>query len=185
MRPNKFGIRGMKSVWLKGRFVYFWMPPVSLQNEIVVAKAREWNAKLDAHRGINNCTKPTLGPVIPMTVADLFRKYESSSRFTWYVPRTRQGYACFYRLVETSLIEDGSFFWELQHIRCNQGSVWLWDVEIRRNHSALPLLGTKYVGSDYLQLKSVGGTKAPEPVSGICHARTCGSAASESTMIAM
>jgi hypothetical protein len=31
MRPNKFGIRGMKSVWLKGRFVYFWMPPVSLQ----------------------------------------------------------------------------------------------------------------------------------------------------------
>jgi hypothetical protein len=31
MRPNKFGIRGMKGVWLKGRFVYFWMPPVSLQ----------------------------------------------------------------------------------------------------------------------------------------------------------
>jgi hypothetical protein len=61
MRPNKFGIRGMKRVWLKGRFVYFWMPPVSLQKagvfrhatltdfDIVVTKAREWNAKLDAH----------------------------------------------------------------------------------------------------------------------------------------
>jgi hypothetical protein len=70
MRPNKFGIRGMKGVWLKGRFVYFWMPPVSLQKagvfrhttlgtdfEIAVAIAREWNAKLDAHRGINNFAK--------------------------------------------------------------------------------------------------------------------------------
>jgi hypothetical protein len=78
MRPNKFGIRGMKRVWLKGRFVYFWMPPVSLQKagvfrhttlgtdfDIAAAKAREWNTKLDAHRGANNCA--TLGPSIPMT----------------------------------------------------------------------------------------------------------------------
>src|SRR5262249_27234704 len=123
MRRNKFGIRGMKCVRLKGRFVYFWMPPVSLQKagvfrhttlgtdfDTAVAKAREWNTKLDAHRGVNNRVKPTLGLVIPMTVADLFRKYESSPRFTWYVPRTRQDYACFYRLIETSPIEDGSLF---------------------------------------------------------------------------
>jgi hypothetical protein len=115
MRANKFGIRGMKSAWVKGWFVYFWMPPMSLQKagvfrhttlgtdfDIAVTKACEWNEKLDAHRGVNNCVKPTLGLVIPMTVADLFRKYEKSPRFTWYVARTREDYACFYRLPETT-----------------------------------------------------------------------------------
>jgi hypothetical protein len=123
MRPNKFGIRGMKSVWLKGRFVYFWMPPVSLQKAGVfrhttlgtdfhtaVAKAREWNAKLDAHRDVNKCAKPTLGPIIPKTVADLFRKYEISPRFARYVRRTRQDYTCFYRQIEIMSTDDGLMF---------------------------------------------------------------------------
>jgi hypothetical protein len=59
MRPNKFGIRGLKCVWLKGRFVYFWVPPVSLQIagifrhttlgtdfDTAVSKARVWNERL-------------------------------------------------------------------------------------------------------------------------------------------
>ena len=72
--------------------------------DIAVAKAREWNAKLDAHRGVNNCAKATLGPVTPMTVADLFRKYERSAWFTWYVPRTRQNYACFFCALSSPLL---------------------------------------------------------------------------------
>jgi hypothetical protein len=31
MRTNKYGVRGLKGVQLKNRFVYFWTPPVSLQ----------------------------------------------------------------------------------------------------------------------------------------------------------
>jgi hypothetical protein len=124
MRPNKFGIRGMNSVWLKGRFVYFWMPPVSLQKAgvfrhttlgtdlpVALTKASEWNARLDAHRGANHFTKPTFGPVIPMTVGDIFRKYESSSRLARYVRRTRQDYFCFYRQTETMSTDDALMFW--------------------------------------------------------------------------
>jgi integrase len=116
----------MKSVWLKGRFVYFWMPPVSLQKagvfrhttlgtdfDIAVAKAREWNAKLDAYRDVNKCAKPTLGSVIPMTVADLFRKYEISPRFARYVRRTRQDYTCFYRQIEIMSTDDNLMFGHL------------------------------------------------------------------------
>jgi hypothetical protein len=99
------------------------MPPVSLQKagvfrhttlgtdfDIAQAKARQWNIKRDEYRGVNNCAKPALGLVIPMMVADLFRKYELSPRLTWYVLRTRQDYACFYRLIETTLTEDGLLF---------------------------------------------------------------------------
>jgi hypothetical protein len=42
--------------------------------DIAAAKARQWNTKLDAYRGVNNCTKAALGPVIPMTVADRRQK---------------------------------------------------------------------------------------------------------------
>jgi hypothetical protein len=37
-----------------------------------IAMAGEWNAKLDEHRGVTIRPKATLGPIIPMTVADLF-----------------------------------------------------------------------------------------------------------------
>jgi integrase len=127
MRPNKFGIRGLKSVWLKGRFVYFWVPPVSLQKaglfrhttlgtdfDTAVSKARLWNERLDAHRGVINRERLTLGTIIPMTVADLFRKHERSPRFAQYVPRTQQDYACFYRIIETLRTEDGSLFGNLK-----------------------------------------------------------------------
>lgn len=67
MRTNKYGIRGLKSVKLKKELFYFWVPPVSLQKagifryatlgpnfNVAAAKARKWNAKLDAHRGAVN-----------------------------------------------------------------------------------------------------------------------------------
>jgi hypothetical protein len=31
MRTNKYGVRGLKGVQLPKAFVYFWVPPVSLQ----------------------------------------------------------------------------------------------------------------------------------------------------------
>jgi hypothetical protein len=129
MRPNKFGVRGLKSVWLKGRFVYFWVPPVSLQRagifrhttlstdfDAAVAKARALNERLDSHRDEKTPARPTLGPIIPMTVADLFRKYESSPRFGCYVPRTRQDYSCFYRLIERTVTNDGVMFGNLNFL---------------------------------------------------------------------
>jgi hypothetical protein len=98
VRTNKFGIRGLKSVRVKGRLVYFWGPPVSLQKrgifqnktlgtdfDIAAAKAREWNVKLDAHRGIAGPAPPALGQIMPKTVADLFQKFEASPRFEKYV----------------------------------------------------------------------------------------------------
>jgi hypothetical protein len=90
MRSNKYGVRGLKSVQFKRGLVYFWVPPVSLQNAGVfhhttgsdfaaaVAKARDWNTSLDKHRSVLNCIGPTLGPIIPMSVAELFRKFEIS-----------------------------------------------------------------------------------------------------------
>jgi integrase len=123
MRPNKFGIRGLKRVWLKGRFLYFWVPPVSLQKvglfrhttlgadfDAAVLKARVWNERLDAYRGAIKRERPTLGIIIPMTVADLFRKYERSPRFAQYVLRTQQDYACFYHIIKTTPTEVDSMF---------------------------------------------------------------------------
>jgi integrase len=127
VRTNKFGIRGLKSVRVKGRLVYFWGPPVSLQKrgifqnktlgtdfDIAAAKAREWNVKLDAHRGIAGPAPPALGQIMPKTVADLFQKFEASPRFQKYVLRTRQDYACFYRHIEIARIDNGTMFGHLK-----------------------------------------------------------------------
>jgi integrase len=126
MRVNKYGIRGLKGVKLKRGFVYFWVPPVSLQKDGIfhhttlgtdfhaaVAMARSWNAKLDAHRGASICTKVTLGPIKPRTVAYLFRNFEISPRFSRYALRTRQDYSCFYRHIETTPADGGSMFGNL------------------------------------------------------------------------
>jgi hypothetical protein len=132
MRSNKFGVRGLKSVQFKRGLVYFWVPPVSRQKAGVfrhttlgsdfaaaVAKARDWNTSLDKHRGVVNCIGPTLGPIVPMpivpmSVADLFRKFEISRRFSRYAIRTCQDYSCFYRHIETNRAEDGRLLGELR-----------------------------------------------------------------------
>ena len=67
MRVNKFGIRGLKCVLIKGRPTYFWTPPVSLQKlgifkhktlgtvfDAAVAQANHWNAKLNAYRNAHD-----------------------------------------------------------------------------------------------------------------------------------
>jgi hypothetical protein len=126
MRVNKYGVRGLKGVQLKRGFVYFWVPPVSLQKAgafqhttlsidfaAAIAMARDWNAKPDVHRGVLIRTKPTPGPIRPMTVADLFRKFEISPRFYRYALRTRQDYSCFYRHVETTPTDRGALFGDL------------------------------------------------------------------------
>jgi integrase len=114
----------LKSVQFKGGLVYFWDPPVSLQKAGVfhhttlgsdfaaaVAKARDWNTSLDKHRGVVNCIAR---PIIPMSVADLFRKFEISPRFSRYAIRTCQDYSCFYRHIETNRAEDGRLLGELR-----------------------------------------------------------------------
>jgi len=123
MRTNKYGVRGLKGVQLKRGFIYFWIPPLSLQKaglfkcktlgadfSVAVARARDWNSKLAEHRGAVNLKKPPLSKINPMTVAYLFRTFEASPRFARYAPRTRQDYSCFYREVETTLTQDGRVF---------------------------------------------------------------------------
>jgi hypothetical protein len=94
MRTNKYGVRGLKGVQLKKGFIYFWVPPVSLQKAglfkyetlgadfyAAAAKAQELNAKLASHRGTVNRKKPTLSKITPMTMAYLLRMFEASPRF--------------------------------------------------------------------------------------------------------
>jgi hypothetical protein len=94
MRTNKYGVRGLKGVQLKRGFVYFWTPPVSLQKAGIfqhktlgidfataVARAHDWNEKLEAHRRARTEKKPTLTTINPMTVGYLVRQFEASSKF--------------------------------------------------------------------------------------------------------
>ena len=123
MRTNQYGIRGLKGVQLKRGFIYFWVPPLSLQRAglfkyetlgadfpAAVIKAKDWNGKLAKHRGALIVKKPPLDTVGPMTVGYLLRKFENSPKFARYAHRTRQDYSCIYRDVETTLTEDGSIF---------------------------------------------------------------------------
>ena len=127
MRTNKYGVRGLKGVQLKRKFVYFWTPPVSLQRAgifqhktlgtdlaIAVAKAHDWNSKLDAYRRARNGIKPTLATIIPMTVGYLVRQFESSPKFVRYSRVTRQDYSNIYRNVETQLVDDQRMFGEVK-----------------------------------------------------------------------
>lgn len=127
MRTNKYGVRGLKGVQLKRGFVYFWTPPVSLQKAgifqhmtlgtdyvIAVAKAHDWNAKLEAHRLARNGIKPKLTTINPMTVGYLVRQFESSPKFARYSRVTRQDYSNIYRNVETQIVGDQRMFGEVK-----------------------------------------------------------------------
>jgi hypothetical protein len=125
MRTNRYGVRGLKGVQLKRRFVYFWDPPVSLQRrkvfrfttlgtdfDVAVDKAKQLNSKLDAYRAAVRGTKPVLLTITPMTVAYLFRQFEVSPRFARYASRTRGDYSSAYRGLETFMIGGDRMFGE-------------------------------------------------------------------------
>ncbi len=127
MRTNKYGVRGLKGVQLNNGFVYFWTPPVSLQKagifkhktlgtdfETSVAKARDWNCKLEAYRLAVNGTKPMLKSIEPMTVGYLVRQFEASPRFARYSLRTQRDYSRMYRNVEAQTVDGYPMFGELR-----------------------------------------------------------------------
>ena len=126
MRTNKYGVRGLKGVQLKRGLVYFWTPPVSLQKAGIfryktlgtdfyaaVAKAHDWNAKLDAHRQTRNVPKPVLAVINPMTVGYLVRQFEASPKFARYALQTRQEYSRIYRSTETQIVSGDKMLGEL------------------------------------------------------------------------
>lgn len=119
MRPNRYGIRGLKCVRLKRGPVYFWTPPLALLKagvfhtatlgtDLTVAteRARYWNAGLDAYRSARAAPKPKLGPIKPMTVGFLIRQLEASPKFALYSLRTRQDYSWIYRDAEAQVVDE-------------------------------------------------------------------------------
>lgn len=125
MRVNKFGIRGLKCVLIKGRPTYFWTPPVSLQKlgifkhktlgtvfDAAVAQANHWNAKLNAYRNAHDGIRLTLTCIKPGTVAHLVRQFEASPRFARYSMRTQQDYSWMYRAIECQSIKSSAMFGE-------------------------------------------------------------------------
>jgi integrase len=127
MRTNKYGVRGLKGVELEKGLVYFWTPPVSLQKAgifqyktlgidftIAVAKAHDWNAKLEAYRRAINGIRPTLATVNPMTVGFLVRQFEASPKFARYSRVTQQDYSNIFRNVETQTVDDQRMFGEVK-----------------------------------------------------------------------
>jgi len=126
MRTNKYGVRGLKGVWLKKGLMYFWTPPVSLQKlgifkhktlapdyETAVEKARDWNFRLEAYRVAVKGIKPTLGTIKPMSVGYLVREFAASPRFALYAPRTREDYLYMYRSVEAHLVDGTRMFGDI------------------------------------------------------------------------
>ena len=126
MRTNKYGVRGLKGVQLPKAFVYFWVPPVTLQKAGVfhyttlgsdfgnaVAEARRLNAKLNDYRGGLRQFKPKLANVGPLTVAYLIREFEASPRFAHFAPQTRENYSSICRQVEIQMIDGHRVFGEV------------------------------------------------------------------------
>ena len=127
MRINKYGVRGLKSVLVGGRLQFFWTPPVSLQKarifrhkslgtdfQAAIAKARDWNGKLEAYRHSANGIKPVLAVVRPMTVGYLVRQFEASPRFARYSSRTQQDYSWVYRSVEAQIVDGCRMFGDMK-----------------------------------------------------------------------
>jgi integrase len=123
MRRNKYGVRGLSGVRLKRGLVYFWVPPISLQRagifkhktlgtdfEIAVAKARDWNTKLEAYRVATNGVRPTLATVNSGTVGHLVRQFEASPRYARYSDRTQQDYSWMYRSIEVQSLDRDQMF---------------------------------------------------------------------------
>jgi integrase len=126
MRTNKYGVRGLKGVQFPKAFVYFWVPPISLQKAGIfhyttlgsdfasaVAQACALNTKLEAYRGGSRPVKPKLANVGPMTVGYLIRKFEASPKFARYAPRTQEDYSSIFRDVETQIVAAQQMFGEL------------------------------------------------------------------------
>ena len=126
MRVNKFGIRGLKCVTVKGHLTYFWTPPVSLQKlhifkhktlgtnyDAAAARALNLNAELEVYRLTRNGFKPALNNINLSTVGHLIRQFEASPRFAQYSLRTRQDYSWMYRAVECQIILGNGMFGEL------------------------------------------------------------------------
>ena len=126
MRRNKHGVRGLSGVRLKGGLVYFWVPPISLQKagifkhetlgtdfENAVAKARDWNTKLDAFRVAMNGVRPTLTTINSGTVGHLVRQFEASPRYARYSVRTQQDYSWMYRSIEVQTLDREKMFGEM------------------------------------------------------------------------
>jgi integrase len=123
MRSNKYGVRGLKGVRLKRGIIYFWTPPVALQKlgifrhktlgldcVTAIAKARDWNFKVDAYRVSINGIKPRLTTTHPGTVAFLVRQFEASPRYARYSYRTQQDYSWMYRSIETQTLVRNQMF---------------------------------------------------------------------------
>lgn len=123
MRTNKYGVRGLKGVQLPNAFVYFWVPPISLQKAGVfhyttlgsdftsaIAKANALNKDLDSYRGVTRPIKPKLTTVGPATVGYLIREFEASPQFARYAPRTQEDYSNMLRTVETQIVCDQEMF---------------------------------------------------------------------------
>jgi integrase len=83
-------------------------------HELAVAKARDWNAKLEAYRREVHGTKITLVTIKPMTVGYLVRQFETSPRFARYSLRTQQDYSCMYRNVEVLTLDDQRMLGEMR-----------------------------------------------------------------------
>jgi integrase len=125
MRTNKFGVRGLKCLLIKGRSVYFWIPPVSLQKlgifkhktlgtdfNAAVTQANNWNAKLNVYRVARDGIRPELANIKPGTVGHLVRQFEASPRFARYSLRTQQDYSWMYRAIECQPMQGGRPFGE-------------------------------------------------------------------------
>jgi integrase len=127
MRTNKYAVRGLSGVHRKRGLVYFWVPPVSLQKagvfkhktlgtdfETAVAKASDWNAKLDAYRAAIHGQRPRLTAIRAGTVGHLVRQFEESPRYGRYSFRTQQDYSWMYRSIEAQTAERNQMFGELK-----------------------------------------------------------------------
>jgi len=126
MRPNKYGVRYLKGVQLKRGLIYFWVPPKTLWRASIfpfvtlgadfasaVAKAIEWNQKLDAYRMQVNGPKPMLGAIRPMSVGDLIRRFETSPKYARYSLRIQQDYASIHRRMEVQAFDGHEMFGNL------------------------------------------------------------------------
>jgi integrase len=127
MRPNKYGVRGLSGVRLKSGLTYFWVPPMSLQKagifkyktlgtdfDAAVAKACDWNAKLESYRCAIKGIKARLTTIIPGTVGDLVRQFEASPRYARYSQRTQQDYSWMYRSIEAQSLDGKRMIGEIK-----------------------------------------------------------------------
>lgn len=127
MRPNPHGIRYFRANWKNGCLVYYWVPFKSRKDAEpfksrtlgrdflrAAALAKEWNHKLDAHRGaVGNAPRPVLEHAKPMSAAFIARAFEKSLKFSTYSARTQEEYPRFYRRIEIFKFDGERMFGDL------------------------------------------------------------------------